>query len=1344
MTSPTTPKHCYRKPLCRVLFILAFIWFFQFAGASPVYAADSTGTFIPHSITPSFGAGDSYDLALGDLDGDGDLDAVIANGTNAAETVWLNNGAGSFSPHPTTPSFGAGKSWAVALGDIDGDGDLDAIVSNDAVNTIDPGQTVWQNDGAGNFTAHATPSFGLGFHSFDVALGDLDGDSDLDAFVVNDGSPATVWLNNGTGVFTLHFGLPLTSRSKAVALGDIDGDSDLDAVIANDGGEAETVWLNNGAGQFTAHPTIPSFGGRDSLAVVLQDIDGDTDLDAIVANTSEPFAMPAVETTTVWRNDGTGGFTAYGAFGGSEHDAYDVALGDLDGDGDLDAVIANYFVAPETVWLNNGTGQFTAHLTKPSFGAGSSRAIALGDINGDGDLDAIVANDGTQAETVWMNRNANLSLTKQQTPSQALPGQLVTYTLSVGYTGDVTVNDAQVEDLLPAQLINPSYTATGISVTPDIGSPYTWNLGALTPGTNGTITVSVMVNPVLTAPAVLMNTATIFSSQDTTPANNSSQTQLTVNVPTVQLSANAYAVAEGSSAQITVTLDAPNPYAPVVVAISTANGSAQAPADYTAQSSTNFTIPAGQTLAVFNVPTAFDLEVEGDETFALSLAAVAGAKLGSVTNATVTIHDVVTMTDLALHKSAAPNPVIAGGGSENLTFVVTATNAGPLDATGVQVHEALQLPSGVTVDNVQASTGSYVAPNWMIPSLPVGGQAVLTLKLTVGPEASGIVSNTASVTAADQTRINQGNDTATATATIETNHFAISDVELPEGDSGSKAFNFIVTRTNPRYAASVTVQSTDNTAIAGSDYTVLAPTVIQFAAGVISQTVTVDVLGDTMVEGTETFNVVLSNAVGGVLDDATGVGTITNDDGATISISDVTLAEGDTGTTLFTFNVTLNAAVQGGASVDYATQDGTATAGTDYTTKNGTLTFVGTAGEQQTITIEVMGDTVVEGSETFSVILSNAVGGVLGDATGVGTITDDDGATFSITDVTQDEGDTGTTIFTFNVTLNAAVQGGASVNYATQDGTATAGTDYTTKNGTLTFAGTTGEQQTIAIEVVGDSTVEDSETFNVVLSNAVGGVLGDSLGVGTIVNDDSATISINDVTLAEGDTGTTIFNFVVTLNAAVQGGASVNYTTQDDTATAGTDYTAKNGILTFVGTAGEQQTVAIEVLGDSTVESSETFNIILSNAVGGVLDDATGVGTITNDDGATISISDVTLAEGDTGTTLFTFNVTLNAAVQGGASVDYATQDGTATAGTDYTTKNGTLTFVGTAGEQQTITIEVMGDTVVEGSETFSVILSNAVGGVLGDATGVGTIDEDDSPTTPTDEVNLYIPVVSR
>src|SRR5262249_16012464 len=221
----------------------------------------------------------------------------------------------------------------------------------------------------------------------------------------------------------------------------------------------------------------------------------------------------------------------------------------------------------------------------------------------------------------------------------------------------------------------------------------------------------------------------------------------------------------------------------------------------------------------------------------------------------------------------------------------------------------------------------------------------------------------------------------------------------------------------------------------------------------------------------------------------------------TLSISDVTVTEGNTGTVNAVFTVTLSAAWSEAVTVHYSTADNTATsAGNDYPTKSGTLTFP-PALTTPTITLPVTGDRVAESDESFFVNLDSPTVATIADGQGVGTILDDE-PRITISDVSLNEGNRGTTNFNFTVSLSATYDAAVTVSYATANGTATvANKDYQTKSGTVTFAaGVTS--QTVTILVNGDRTKEPDETFYVNLSNAVSALITDSQGVGTILNDD--------------------------------------------------------------------------------------------------------------------------------------------------------------------------------------------------------------------------------------------------
>ncbi|WFU18458.1 Calx-beta domain-containing protein [Bradyrhizobium sp. CB3481] len=223
-----------------------------------------------------------------------------------------------------------------------------------------------------------------------------------------------------------------------------------------------------------------------------------------------------------------------------------------------------------------------------------------------------------------------------------------------------------------------------------------------------------------------------------------------------------------------------------------------------------------------------------------------------------------------------------------------------------------------------------------------------------------------------------------------------------------------------------------------------------------------------------------------------------------ISISDVMIAEGNSGTRTATFTVSRTGTAA--FAVDFATADGSATAGSDYLAAGGTLNFA--AGQaSRTVSVTINGDTVIEPNETFLLNLANATnGGTIVDGQGLGTITNDDVpavvGNISISDATITEGNSGTKTATFTVSHTGSAA--FAVDFATANGTATAGSDYLAAGGTLNFAAgqATG---TVSVTVNGDTAVEPNETFFLNLTHPTnGGTITDGQGLGTITNDDSS------------------------------------------------------------------------------------------------------------------------------------------------------------------------------------------------------------------------------------------------
>ena len=564
----------------------------------------------------------------------------------------------------------------------------------------------------------------------------------------------------------------------------------------------------------------------------------------------------------------------------------------------------------------------------------------------------------------------------------------------------------------------------------------------------------------------------------------------------------------------------------------------------------------------------------------------------------------------------------------------------------------------------------------------------------------------------------------------------INDVARPEGNSGTGAATFTVTLA-PVSGRPVTVDyaTAPGSASSPSDYAANSGT-LTFAPGETTKTVPVLVNGDLSFEGDETFYVNLTNAPDATLVDPQGIGTIIDDDSQpTLSINDVTVTEGNSGSVNATFTVTLSPASGQIVTVDYATSDGTATAPADYIAANGTLVFSANQ-TTRTFNVPVNGDLLDEINENFTVTLSDPAGAAIGDDLGLGTITDNDAEpALSINDVGVTEGDSGTTAATFTVSLSGPSGKPISVDYATANGSAIAPADYATGSGTLNFAvGDTTEQVTVLVN--GDTLDEVNETFTVNLTNGLNATIGDPQGIGTIIDNDSTpTLAITDVTVIEGNCPATVeATFTVSLSAPSGQPVTVQAASANDTATAPADYTALAPTTLSFAPGETTKQVSVTVNGDALDEVNETFFVNLANPTNATIVDTQGVGTITDDDPlSALSVNDVTIGEGNSGTVPATFTVTL-APVSGRAvTVDYATGNGSATSPADYQANGGTLNFA--AGETtKTVTVLVNGDALDEIDETFTVNLTNAPNATITDDSGLGTITDDD--TAPALSIN--------
>jgi hypothetical protein len=332
----------------------------------------------------------------------------------------------------------------------------------------------------------------------------------------------------------------------------------------------------------------------------------------------------------------------------------------------------------------------------------------------------------------------------------------------------------------------------------------------------------------------------------------------------------------------------------------------------------------------------------------------------------------------------------------------------------------------------------------------------------------------------------------------------------------------------------------------------------------------------------------------------------------------------------------------------------------------------------------------------------------------------------TINDVVVAEGDSGDKQLTFTVSLSQVAPGPVAYRFVTTGGDATAGVDYEAQDLPDQVIPQGQLSKTHSVTVHGDTTEEPTEVILAYLKQPAGASLWDGQGTGYIRNDDGPVLSILDASVAEGQSGAKFMTFRIQSSQPLDRYVYFHASTQDVSATAGNDY-SKVEKYVVMGPDAQIGQLQVPIAGDTSVEHNETFLVTLTEPQGASLFDRKAIGTIYNDDGPTLSVSDASVSEGDSGSKVATFTVFLNQPAAAAVNYRIATGDVSATAGSDYVAQALGGQYIPAGQLSKTFTVTINGDTAVEANETFRVTLSNiSANATLFRYTGTGTITNDD------------------
>ena len=885
----------------------------------------------------------------------------------------------------------------------------------------------------------------------------------------------------------------------------------------------------------------------------------------------------------------------------------------------------------------------------------------------------------------------------------------VTVTRTGNQAGTVTVDYAASGGTAPTG--NYTVLGSGTLTFPPNASSRTFDVATTNDGVvQGSRTVNLIISDPTGMGAVLgPQTTALLTIQDNDVGG------------VVKFGTPSVAVLEGVAAALTLTRSG-GTGGNVSVQWTTADGTATAGSDYAGTSGT-VTFGPGEMTKPISIATFADLipTVEGDETFRVTLHTPVGLTIGTPAGATVTVLDAqpgiqfgaagYTVTEAMASAAIA---VVRTGPATGTATVRYSTSPG--NASAGTDYTAVQ---GVVTFAANARTATF-----MVPILPdtqgEGAETVLLTLMDPSPPAQLLSQRTATLTIVD-------NDTP---GVIKLGAAAYTVAE------SAKTVLITVQRAGNADGVTVSYATTPGTATAGQDYLTASGT-LTFGAAETTKTIAVTILNDALDEPAETFTVTLSNPGGGATlgSPASAVVTITDEDvPGTIAIGTAAVTVGESAGVV-SVAVTRTGGMAGGVTVDFATADGSAQAGSDYTARSGRLTF--NAGEtSKLVAVAILDDQVREGDETFTLTLSNPGGGAaLGPArVAVVTIRDDEvgptvqfaGAAFSVSESAGNA--------VISVTRTGSVAAGQTVVVRTTTAGTAPPVDFSTVNQTVTFAA--GQAvATVPLAITPNGAIDGDRTVVVELANPspLLSLGAPRVAVLTIRDDDSAfRFGSPSHLVLEGATATLT---VQRIGGAITA-ASVKYATVNGTAAAPGQYAAKTGTLMFVPGV-TSQTITVTTVNDTVARGDRDFTVVLSDAIGATLG-TPGTASVEiqeNDSAGTVQFNAATYSVLEGG--LATITVTRMGGAAGPLTVGFATVAGGSAVGgaapgpgVDYVTRSGTLTF-GAGATGQTFTIQTVPDTLAEGAKTVNLALSVPVGSaaVLGaPSAAVLTIVDDEQP----------------